>query len=437
MRAQLVPAALAALAFATSVHAQQPVVYPPDPLGAAQAVAEPTPDPKAWWSAPEQRNELADPLGARRAPKGSVVIPAPVDASVYRLWGLMPLQTQVLRRDETVYEVWVRPVDASKQAVVRITMRTDGRAFLQARAGRGCCAAGISRLVSFDRELEPAARNQLRSLRSDKVWSQPQHVLVQEEGAVAGVCVEGTAYDLLRVEARRTVHLRRSCDPAEVGSIAAALRTVLSPSQGIDPRFDAAFKNGVSFEKDAAEFAGLLARGGKLRPKQGLSASARDVETPEPVDVRTAELDENDPRAEVLAADRAFAARAQVVGAAQAFREFMDEDDGRLMGIGEDPTIGAEAIFSAMGGDGPAGFRLIWEPVEAFVSEAGDMAWTWGRSRWLPTDPEQPERVGRYLTVWRKSDDGKWKAHMDIGNTRTFVGQPLNQASAEAPARQP
>ena len=218
-----------------------PVAAPPmaDPLGQPLVEIPPETDWSTWWSAPEPLNELVDPLGRRRPGRSQATIAAPVDASVYRLWGLMPLQTQVLKGDETVFEVWVRPVDASRQAVVRVTLRTDGRTFLQARAGRGCCGPGISRRVDIDRELPREMRGAFRTLRADALWSQPQHVLVQEEGAVAGLCVDGIAYDLVKVEARRTSHLRRSCDPAEVGSVANALRTLLGAAQGFDPRFDA------------------------------------------------------------------------------------------------------------------------------------------------------------------------------------------------------
>lgn len=412
MRAQLL-----ALALATASPAAAQTAAAPQPATAQPTtVVQPAPDPQAWWTAPEPRNELLDPLGSRRAPKTAAAIPAPVDASVYRLWGLMPLQTQVLRRDETVYEVWIRPVDASRQMVVRVVLRTDGRGFLQARAGRGCCAAGIGRRVDIDRELSPEAVRSLRAIRTDPAWRQPQHVLVQEEGAVAAVCVDGSAYDLVKAEARATVHLRRSCDPAEVGSVAAVLRAVLGAARGFDPRFDVAFRAGFAFEREAREYAALQARGGRLRARLGQSASAQEMEPPPPAEI--AEAVEGDPRAEVLAADRAFAARAGQVGTAAAFREFMDEDEGKVFPTGRDPAVGDAAIYALMGGDAPADGRLLWEPAEAVVAESGDLAASWGRSRFVPNDPEQGEREGRYVTLWRRDADGKWKGLWDLGNMR-------------------
>jgi ketosteroid isomerase-like protein len=421
---------MVALLTATGAAAQVPYPYPPDPLGRSAPALEPAPDPQAWWTAPETRNELLDPLGGRKAGKGAAAIAAPVDASVYRLWGLTPLQTQVLRRDETVYEVWVRPVDASRQMVVRIVLRTDGRAFLQARAGRGCCAPGISRRVDIERELDAATEARVRALKTDPAWAQPQHVLVQEEGAVSAVCVDGTAYDLMRVEARRSVHLRRSCDPAEVGSAANALRVLLGAAQGLDPRFDAAFKGGVGFEKEAAEYAALQARGGRLRARLANTASAREAEPPPaPLGEADEGLAEDDPRAQVLAADRAFAARAGQVGTAQAFREFMDEDEGKVFPTGADPAVGDDAIFALMGGTEPPAGRLLWEPAEAYAAESGEVAMTWGRSRFVPNDPDQPEREGRYITVWRKDEDGRWKGLWDLGNMRQVEGSSARAAA--------
>jgi ketosteroid isomerase-like protein len=412
-------------AWAQTPQGAPPVGFPPDPLGAAAAPAPPPPpDPETWWSTPDVRNELIDPLGGRRPAKNAAAIPAPVDASVYRLWGLMPLQTQVLRRDETVFEIWVRPVDANRQAVVRATLRTDGRVFLQARAGRGCCGPGVGRRVDIDKELDRNAAQAFRALRSDPLWTQPRHVLVQEEGAVSALCVDGTSYDITRAELRRSMHVRRSCDPAEVGSAAMVLRTVLGAAMGQDPRFDAAIKGGAGFEREAREYAALQARGGRLAPKQDRSDSGRASEpAPAPAD----EPAEDDPRAEVLAADRAFAARAQVVGAAQAFREFADPDEGKMWPTGGEPVVGDEAIYAFMGGDAPAQGALLWEPAEAVVSESGEFAATWGRSRSVPNDREQPVSVGRYITVWRKDEDGRWRFLWDLGNSRRL--QP-----GEAPA---
>lgn len=117
--------------------------------------------------------------------------------------------------------------------------------------------------------------------------------------------------------------------------------------------------------------------------------------------------------AAVRAADTAFETRAQEVGPARAFREFMDETDGLQFGGGA-PTRGAEAIYQAMGGATPSRSRLEWKPVDAWGSRGGDMGVTTGT--WTAATPPGPAVTGRYVTVWRKNAAGAWKGLIDIGN---------------------
>ncbi len=105
---------------------------------APQAAPPPPPDPVVWWAPeipkppPEQ-----DPFQGRRLRKGEQLVPIDngVDPLLYRLWGLQPLQSQLIKPGELVLEVWARPATGVRQAVVRVTVRRDGRAFVQARAG--------------------------------------------------------------------------------------------------------------------------------------------------------------------------------------------------------------------------------------------------------------------------------------------------------------
>ncbi len=118
--------------------------------------------------------------------------------------------------------------------------------------------------------------------------------------------------------------------------------------------------------------------------------------------------------AAVKAADIAFDQRAQQVGAAQAFRETMDEADGLQFGAGA-PTRGAAAIYKAMGGDAPSKAKLEWAPTEAWGSSGGDMGVTTGTFRFTAPSPG-PSFAGHYVTVWRKNAAGAWKGLIDIGN---------------------
>ena len=64
-------------------------------------------------------------------------------------------------------EVWVRPSRGVRQAVIRITLRRDGRAFVQARAGLGCCAPQIDRRVDIDTELPAEQIPGLKAISGD------------------------------------------------------------------------------------------------------------------------------------------------------------------------------------------------------------------------------------------------------------------------------
>lgn len=237
---------------------------------AAQAPPAPPPDPAVWWSPeipkppPEQ-----DPFQGRRLRKGEQLVPIDngVDPLLYRLWGLQPLQSQLIKPGELVLEVWARPATGVRQAVVRVTVRRDGRAFVQARAGLGCCTPEIGRRVDIDAELATQQIPPLKALVGAPIWSQPRSVIVDYGGgAVEPVCLEGVSWDVTLLVPGQARHLRRACDDAEVGSIAPALAAALSAASGRDARFDAVFARGGDFSRQQRAYEALIASGGRLKP---------------------------------------------------------------------------------------------------------------------------------------------------------------------------
>ncbi len=228
----------------------------------------PPPDPKSWWDDKRPKpDEAADPLGGRRLKRGER-LPSPdngVSPAIYRLWGLMPLQWQALRGDETILELWTRPSDSVRQSVVRITLRGDGDAFVQARAGLACCEAGIGRRMGFDAKLPADAGARFKALRDLPLWTSPRDVRVVEPDSADALCVQGSAYDLTLATRARVTTLRRACDPAEVGEVADVLAAVVSVALGYDPRFDLLFPGDRSFSGPREAYRDLLARGGRLK----------------------------------------------------------------------------------------------------------------------------------------------------------------------------
>ena len=131
----------------------------------------------------------------------------------------------------------------------------------------------------------------------------------------------------------------------------------------------------------------------------------------------TATIDIAEEEAALLDADRAFN-RATAAERLEGWVRFFAED-GAMFPQGRSPVRGHEAIHALMG---PAfeteGFSLTWEPLEAEISEGGDLGYTHGtfESRFPGPDGEVTVTTGKYLTVWRKHPDGSWKVEADIGN---------------------
>lgn len=232
------------------------------------SVAQSPSDPAAWWANPERRvPERFDPLGDRRWTRQDRVVRGErmPDAGLYRLWGLVPLQTQVVRPGDMVVEAWVRPTGGRPEVIVRVTVRSDGTVWIQGRAGFACCRPDIQRRVDVDEELSRSTRDSFRALANEPLWRQPEHVLVRESAdTITSLCVDGISYDLYLATQGRALHRRRSCDDAEIGSAAAVLTALLGAVRDRDPRIAAALPRNGNFERERAYFAEFLARGGQL-----------------------------------------------------------------------------------------------------------------------------------------------------------------------------
>ena len=274
-RAILILAAVAA--FAGSAQAlpfgrPKPAQVGPPP-GTPPAEAEiwpfPPPDPQTWWDDKwPKADDAADPLGGRRLPRGQRLpeVGNGIDAPTYRLWGLMPLQWQLLRGDEMILEVWVRPSRNVRQSIVRIIVREDGRAFVQGRAGYACCEAGIGRRVGFDAELPADQAQAFRALRDHPMWSSPREVQSVRDAATTDVvCVSGVGYDLTLLTARGSKTLHRACNDVAVGQAADALEPALRAALGHEPRFDILFRNRIDFSLERQAYQDFTAGGGVLK----------------------------------------------------------------------------------------------------------------------------------------------------------------------------
>ncbi len=123
-------------------------------------------------------------------------------------------------------------------------------------------------------------------------------------------------------------------------------------------------------------------------------------------------------RIAVLAADSAFARASVLYGAAEAFNMFL-ADDAMQMPEGRDPVFGRDTIYQRMKASKKR-YLLDWQPQDGEVAKSGDMGWTWGKATFTvyEDDSAQQKFYSKYLNVWVKDKEGKWKVKVDMGNER-------------------
>jgi ketosteroid isomerase-like protein len=112
--------------------------------------------------------------------------------------------------------------------------------------------------------------------------------------------------------------------------------------------------------------------------------------------------------AELMAADRAFSAKAQADGVPAAFNAYAAEN--ALIVTASDISTGRAGI-AARYQNWAEGARLEWAPETARVSARGDMGWTWGNS--VYTAPDGARTPGRYVSIWSRDHDGNWRFAFD------------------------
>ena len=114
---------------------------------------------------------------------------------------------------------------------------------------------------------------------------------------------------------------------------------------------------------------------------------------------------------ELLAADRAFAARMLEKGAPEAFHDWFDAQGVRLTFEGE-PPVGPQPVGESLEKSASV---FSWEPRYAEVFAPGDWGLTWGDwQSWERGAGGRQLGAGRYLNIWKKQRDGSWKVHMNL-----------------------
>ena len=95
-------------------------------------------------------------------------------------------------------------------------------------------------------------------------------------------------------------------------------------------------------------------------------------------------------------------------------------DDGIMFPPDQAPVVGRAAIKEYMAAAfAIPGFSVRWAPGEIKVASSGDLAYSFGRSRYTVPDSGGTIRTiyAKGVTIWRREADGRWRCVADIWNS--------------------
>ena len=112
--------------------------------------------------------------------------------------------------------------------------------------------------------------------------------------------------------------------------------------------------------------------------------------------------------------ERAFAARAKVVGWKQAFLEYFADS---AIGFDGDEAGSARDQIRTLP-DPPKDMQLLWEPRHGDAAASGELGYLTGPSTSInPAQNNGAPRHGSYASVWKRQADGRYKVVIDVGVT--------------------
>ena len=100
------------------------------------------------------------------------------------------------------------------------------------------------------------------------------------------------------------------------------------------------------------------------------------------------------------------------------YMSFYAEDAVELPN-GVDAIIGKDNIAPTMGFL-DQGNKLTWKPDFSDIAASGDLGYTYGTYVFTSKDKDKDGKpiveYGKYVTIWKKQSDGRWKVALDMGN---------------------
>jgi ketosteroid isomerase-like protein len=127
--------------------------------------------------------------------------------------------------------------------------------------------------------------------------------------------------------------------------------------------------------------------------------------------------------------EREFATTSAAKGTRVAFLAFLAEDSILFR---PNPVPGKKWVEEHPSSPG----LLTWEPAFAEVASSGDLGYTTGPWELRRDGPnEKPAAYGQYVTVWKKQEDGAWKAVLDLGISHQAPNSPAGTVQSPKESR--
>ncbi|HYE75245.1 MAG TPA: nuclear transport factor 2 family protein, partial [Blastocatellia bacterium] len=116
-------------------------------------------------------------------------------------------------------------------------------------------------------------------------------------------------------------------------------------------------------------------------------------------------------RSNLLELDRAFAKEAAQQGTQTAFLKYLSSD-ARLLRSERYPMTTTHSIRTFLKEQKGV---LSWRAIEADISSAGDLGYTYGLAEYLPANADgQLTEYSHYLRIWKKQANGQWRVVLDL-----------------------
>lgn len=124
--------------------------------------------------------------------------------------------------------------------------------------------------------------------------------------------------------------------------------------------------------------------------------------------------------------DKNFSQYSASHGFQAAFAKYTSPDAIKLQGQNH-PLIGRSSVLASLPPFSET-LTITWLPYGGDISASKDLGYTWGIYTVEQTDEEGSvnHSYGKYMTIWKKSADGKWQVVLDGGNSSPGVWPEIN-----------